>query len=61
MYRMTDYGFKFVTRQTLIPQFAFLYNQVLLGLSDGVYAPLETISIDKALGKHFNYAELMRS
>ena len=60
-YRMTDYGFKFVARQTLIPKYAFLYNQTLLGLSDGVYAPLETTSIDEALGEDFNYAELMRS
>lgn len=63
MYRMTEFGFKFVTRQISIPKYAFLYDSDLLGLSDGVYAPLESITIDEATSDegYFHYLDLMQS
>jgi hypothetical protein len=54
LYRITPRGRAFVMGLTRVPKYALIYNQTLLTLSD------EQIHIKDALGKRFNYTELMR-
>jgi len=54
-YRITELGRAFVERMTDVPAHLYLYNNDVLGSGD------QRIYIDEALGKHFNYAELMSS
>jgi hypothetical protein len=53
-YRITDLGEKFVEGGVAVPKYAYTYNQLLLRMSE------QTITIQQALGKKFNYSELMR-
>jgi len=52
-YKLTDKGRAFVERRVAVPSHVLIYNNTVLGWSD------EQIYIDAALGKGFNYAELM--
>lgn len=52
-WRLTPAGMDFVLNKTTVQKFIFIFNDTLLG-RDG-----EEISIRDALGKEFNYGELM--
>jgi hypothetical protein len=52
-YRITDLGKKFVEGKIAVPRYVYLYNQLLLRLSE------EMTTVQEALGDRFNYAELM--
>jgi hypothetical protein len=52
-YRTTSLGCQFVDGHSSIPKYAFLYNQMLLRLSQ------ERVTITEALGSKFDYAQLM--
>jgi len=52
-YRITEKGYQFVERSIRVPSYYLSYNNVPIGWSD------KQILIDEALGKHFNYEELM--
>jgi hypothetical protein len=52
-YRITDLGCKFVENKAAVPCYAYIYNQLLLRMSDDV------TTIDQALGDRFDYKELM--
>lgn len=60
-YKITNLGRDFVGARVSVAKYVFLYNQTLLGLSDGNYAPAELTWIVDALGEKFNYAELMET
>ncbi len=53
-WRLTDAGRAWVTGQSTVPKFVAVYNNTVLR----TYG--DEISITDALGKKFNYAELMR-
>ena len=53
-YRITDIGKRFVENAIAVPKYVYLYNQLLLRLSE------EMTTITEALGDRFNYAELMK-
>ena len=53
LYRMTEKGIAFVEERFRVPEYWTQYNGKVLHF-DG-----DTIGIREALGKHFNYAELM--
>lgn len=53
-YRITQLGLDFVNDRVLVPKYVFLYNRKKLDRTTD-----KMVSIDKALGKNFNYAELM--
>ncbi len=53
-YRGTDMGRRFVSGQLSVPRWAVLFDGRLLYLDDG-----RRTTIEQALGKRFNYAELM--
>lgn len=53
MWKITDKGRDFIAGKTLVPQYAFIYNGDLLELG-GV-----DIHIQHALGKKFDYREIM--
>ncbi len=53
-WRLTDKGRQFVEGKIRIPRDIFIYNNVVTGFS------IEDISIHEALGKKFNYDELMK-
>ena len=52
-YKITQLGVDFVDRRVEVPEYVILYAERLLGVSE------KMATIDKALGKRFNYAELM--
>jgi len=52
-WRLTDFGVKFVTDEIRVAAYCDTYNMRTLGFSD------ETTSIREALGKRFNYTEMM--
>ena len=52
-YQITELGIAFVERSVTVPAYMFFYNGEAIGRSD------ERVYIDAALGKQFNYAELM--
>jgi hypothetical protein len=54
-YRITDLGRKFVENKAAVPRYAYVYNQLLLRMSD------EMTTIEEALGDRFDYGRLMRS
>jgi hypothetical protein len=53
-YRITDAGKAFVRGESMLPKYALFYDSRVLRLDDN-----STITINSALGKKFNYAELM--
>jgi hypothetical protein len=53
-WRITERGEQFVKQQILVPSHVYLYNGKFQGYSQ------ESTSILQALGKKFNYNELMR-
>lgn len=53
-YKITDLGKQFVEGRVAVPQYVYLYNQLLLRLSE------EMTTIKDALGQRFNYDELMK-
>lgn len=55
VWRITDKGADFVEKKIVIPKYKYFFNQQVEGESE------ETITITDALGKKFNYEELMRS
>jgi hypothetical protein len=58
-YRITTKGIQFAADKITLPKYAYVYNQTLYGLSDGIKYPKETTTIKEALGTKFNYGELM--
>ncbi len=52
-YRITDKGLAFVRGEALVQKYLVLYNDELLGMRG------DWIAIEDALGKNFNYSELM--
>lgn len=54
MYRITEVGKKFVEGKIAVPAYVYLYNQLLLRLSE------EMVTITEALGSKFSYDELMK-
>lgn len=58
-YRITTKGIQFAADKITLPKYAYVYNQTLLGFSDGDTYPKESTTIKEALGAKFNYAELM--
>jgi hypothetical protein len=54
-WRLTDKGLAFVLCQVRVPKYVYLYDDKLQRVDD-----TETISIRDALGKRFDYGELMR-
>jgi hypothetical protein len=54
-YRITEVGKKFVEGKLAVPKYVYLYNQLLLRLSE------EMVTVQEALGDRFSYDELMRS
>ena len=54
-WRITDRGVKFIMGQIAVPSHIFIYNNSLQGYSN------TEINIYKALGKHFNYTQLMNN
>jgi len=52
-YKITDLGKRFVEKAAAVPKYVYLYNQLLLRLSE------ETITITDALGDRFSYTKLM--
>ena len=52
-WRITPKGRQFVERKITVNQYALIYNRLCEGFS------VETINISEALGKKFNYNELM--
>lgn len=52
-YRMTEIGRQFVEGRIAVPRYVYLYNQMLLRLSE------EMTTIQDALGDRFRYDELM--
>jgi hypothetical protein len=54
LWRMTHLGVRFVRNQMRVPRCVFLYDGAVMG-----FDPLTTVSIEDALGDHFNYRELM--
>jgi len=55
LYRITEAGKAFVERRVRVNKYMFLYNDTPYDLDEGD----GQISIDEALGKGFNYGELM--
>lgn len=53
-YRITDLGKRFVRGEVRVPAYVFLYNEKPVKRE-----VTETVSIQEALGKKFNYRELM--
>ena len=53
-YRITAVGKQFVEGKIAVPRYVYLYNQLLLRLSE------EMTTIQDALGDKFNYSELMK-
>lgn len=53
-WRVTTKGMQFVKGEIAIPREVFMYNNLVQGFS------ADTIKIDEALGKKFNYGELMQ-
>jgi hypothetical protein len=64
-YKITPLGIQFVRREVQVPKYIFLYNQTVYGFSNGSDRPMdlevkrEMTDIREALGRKFNYAELM--
>lgn len=54
LWRITEKGKQFVLNKIQIPSHVYLYNTEVLGFDE-----TKQINIIKALGKHFNYTELM--
>ncbi len=54
-YKITDLGKQFVEGKVAVPQYVYLYNQLLLRLSE------EMTTIKDALGQRFQYDELMKN
>jgi len=54
-YRITEVGKQFVEGRVAVPKYVYLYNQLLLRLSE------EMTTIREALGEKFKYDELMRT
>jgi hypothetical protein len=54
-YRITELGKQFVEGRIAVPRYVYLYNQMLLRLSE------EMTTIREALGDRFSYDELMQS
>ena len=54
-YKITEIGKQFVLGKIAVPKYVYLYNQLLLRLSE------EMTTIHEALGDRFNFFELMRS
>ena len=52
-WRITERGKLFVEKEIKVPKYALLFNKKCYGLAD------EMIGIEQALGKYFNYGELM--
>jgi hypothetical protein len=52
-YRITEVGKQFVEGKIAVPRYVYLYNQLLLRLSE------EMTTVQEALGDRFSYAELM--
>lgn len=52
-YRITDKGLEFVRGEIMVQKYLVLYNKELLGTKG------DWITIQDALGKNFNYSELM--
>lgn len=59
LHRITDLGRRFVRAEVRVFKYVFLYDEELLGKSDGGYARAEFVTIQEALGDRFNYSELM--
>ena len=55
MYALTQKGRDFVDNKLRVPKYILTYNAQVLGF-DG-----DEITIEEALGNHFNYSELMRN
>lgn len=55
-YKITDLGKSFASGASRVPSHAYIYDSRLLRLSDE-----DTVDIREALGKKFNYEELMRA
>jgi hypothetical protein len=53
-WRITDLGEQFIYNRVKVPSHAYIYDNRLMKLDDRV-----TINIVEALGRHFNYHELM--
>lgn len=53
-WRITDAGLAFVNGATRVPSAVYLYNQTFYG-----FDPRKTVNVEEALGKAFNYQELM--
>lgn len=58
-YRITDLGRQFVEDRVRVPKYVYVYNSEVYGFSDGGRYPVQMISIIEALGRRFNYIELM--
>jgi hypothetical protein len=54
-YRITDIGKQFVEGKIAVPRYVYLYNQLLLRLSE------EMTTMREALGDKFKYDELMKT
>lgn len=54
LYRITEQGRAFAQGETRVPKFIIMYDEELLGFSDG-----DNTTIQEALGDDFNYRELM--
>ena len=52
-WKVTEFGKLFVNMKVTVPKYALIYNKKKFGFSD------EQVSIIQALGKEFNYQELM--
>lgn len=55
LYRITELGRRFVRGEVRVRRYVYQYNRRLLDIDCQ-----ETVSIDEALGKRFNYHEIMR-
>jgi hypothetical protein len=58
-YRITPKGIDFVRGKIRVPKYIYTYKTKFLGLSDGQSYPDKSIDITEALGKNFNYREMM--